>query len=188
MQKISKILRNTIMTRPILIDTDPGCDDMLAILMALKDPQVSVKGISLVAGNTRLRNMPANVERIFRLADLDPQTYPKVCKGANEPIMGDIYKKSPRCQYYVNETDGLGNQPDLEPKKKDNLEAENLICEKNLNGAEGIIKMSREFENQLEIVALAPLTNLALAYKLDNSLPSRLKKLHIMGGNHVSGE
>lgn len=171
--------------RPFYIDTDPGCDDLVALCMALKSPEVDVKGISVVAGNTSLEFMAANILRVFGISKI--QEKPPVYKGAEEPLLGR-YRKIARCQYHGH--DGMGDFPDVHPKRVDLEEAAKLFERDSDNNiitaAEAIIQKSFEYKNELEIVCLAPLTNLAIAYKLDNTLPSRIKKLHIMGGNHLS--
>lgn len=163
--------------RPLFIDTDPGCDDMVAILMALQDPKVSVKALSVVAGNTSMDFMASNILRIFEIAGISEQDplRPKVYKGANEPLLGHRYRRLNRCQYHG--FDGLGDQPDLEPKRQDpEVACQIFETDDNNNqitAANAIIEMSHKYAGELELICLAPLTNLAIAYKLDNTLPSR---------------
>lgn len=203
---ISRIIKtNKPKMRPFLIDTDPGYDDLCACLTALKSDKISVKAISLVAGNTTVDKMQASLIRILQLAKILPvfddfvkqkklekiapilENYKndggiKCYKGASEPIMGS-YRKIHRAEWWHG-TDGLGDIPHLSPITIPDLELCGKIFQ-DITSAQGIIELSKTYPEELEIVTLGPMTNLALAYKLDPSLPTRIKKIHVMGGNHL---
>src|SRR5712692_4524811 len=76
------------LTTPILIDTDPGIDDALAILLALASPEVSVEAITTVAGNVEVDLTTANVFRILDVAR--PKHRPRVARGAAAPLAGPL--------------------------------------------------------------------------------------------------
>ena len=76
------------LTTPILIDTDPGIDDALAILLALGSPEVSVEAITTVAGNVGVDLGTANAFRILDAAR--PRHRPRVARGAAGPLVGPL--------------------------------------------------------------------------------------------------
>src|SRR6266508_6211357 len=90
------------LTTPILIDTDPGIDDALAILLAFGSPEVSVEAITTVAGNVEVDLATANV---FRILDVvRPGRRPPVARGAAAPLAGPLLTAA-----HVHGEDGLGN-------------------------------------------------------------------------------
>jgi len=163
--------------RPMLIDCDPGTDDAIALLMAFKSPEISVVGVSVVAGNGELIDMAANAKRVMHAVPHLPKI--PIFKGLARPIMG-VYQEVERSTAWFG-VDMLGDKPDLHPKRLTNSEVDYLCEDK--HAAQGIIDLSKKYNGELEIVMLGPLSNLALAVKLDPELPKRVKKLTIMGGN-----
>jgi inosine-uridine nucleoside N-ribohydrolase len=90
------------MTRRLLIDTDPGIDDALAILLALSSPGTSVEAVTTVAGNVPLERATSNARRILAVAAPDPM--PPVARGAATPL-----KRALVTAGHVHGQDGLGN-------------------------------------------------------------------------------
>ena len=102
------------LTTPILIDTDPGIDDALAILLALGSPEVSVEAITTVAGNVDVGLCTANAFRILDVAR--PRYRPRVARGAAAPLSGPLVTAA-----HFHGDDGLGNlgrlrEPDGRPR------------------------------------------------------------------------
>src|SRR5258708_4617132 len=85
---------------PVIIDTDPGIDDAIAILLALASPELEVLGLTTVAGNTTLRNTTANA---IRLLDLAGRLDVPVAAGADRPLI-----RTPWHAEEVHGADGLG--------------------------------------------------------------------------------
>lgn len=151
------------MGRPqLLIDTDPGVDDALAILMA--HAHADVAGLSVAAGNVGIGH---TVRNALTLVDL---------LGAETPVFAgcaDALVRAPdEDAAFVHGRDGFGDVGFAEPKAP-------LAQEQ---AALALIRLTRERPGELTLVALAPLTNLALAVRLDPGLPQRLARLVIMGG------
>ncbi|MDF4002406.1 nucleoside hydrolase [Luteibacter sahnii] len=151
------------MTRlPLLIDTDPGVDDALAILMA--HAHTDVAALTVAAGNVGLGHTVRNART---LVDLIGATTP-VFAGCPSPLV----RAPEEDAAFVHGADGFGDVGFPEPRHR--AEAE--------HAALALIRLTREHPGELTLVALGPLTNLALAVRLDPSLPERVKRLVIMGG------
>lgn len=149
---------------PLLIDTDPGVDDALALLMAFADPRHEVVGLTIAAGNVGLRHTVANALKICEVAGRDEVP---VFPGCDRPLL----HPSPDAAN-VHGVDGLGDAG-LPPAAR-GADAS--------HAAEAILELSHRHAGRLLLVALGPLTNLALALRLDPTLPSRIARLVVMGG------
>src|SRR5919197_995868 len=103
------------MAVPVLIDTDPGIDDALALLVALSSPEISVEAITTVAGNVRVEQGTINVFRLLGLCKPTPR--PRVATVAAEPLARPLVT----AQRYHGE-DGLGDLPDWPETEKPPLE------------------------------------------------------------------
>jgi purine nucleosidase len=150
--------------RRIIIDCDPGIDDAQAIMMAYMHPEVKIEAITTVAGNVGVDHTSANALKILDVLKADPIP---VFAGAAAALVETGEDAS-----YVHGEDGLGGCD---------------IPESNRTLAEGhaalaLIRLAKENPGELELIAIGPLTNLALALHLDPDLPSRFKRLVIMGG------
>ncbi len=151
------------MDRPqLLIDTDPGVDDALALLMAFAHADVAA--LSIAAGNVGLDHTLHNARVIAGLAAARPPIFP----GCVAPLVRAPQEDAA----FVHGHDGLGDVGFPAPELSASDEAAALA----------LIRLTRERPGALTLVALAPLTNLALAVRLDPELPQRIKRLVIMGG------
>ncbi|ALN84320.1 inosine-uridine preferring nucleoside hydrolase family protein [Lysobacter capsici] len=148
---------------PLLIDTDPGVDDALALLMAFNDTRHEVVGLTIAAGNVGLKHTVANALKLCEVAGVDVPVF----AGTAAPLL----HPSPDAGY-VHGQDGFGDVG-YEPAKRQ-VEAE--------HAALAILRLSHEHAGKLLLVALGPLTNVALALKLDPTLPQRIARLVVMGG------
>lgn len=151
------------MSRPhLLIDTDPGVDDALAILMA--HAHADVAGLSVAAGNVGLGHTVRNART---LVDLIGARTP-VFAGCSSPLV----RRPEEDAAFVHGSDGFGDVGFPEPQA--GVEDE--------SAALALLRLTRERPGELTLVALAPLTNVALALRLDPTLPDRVKRLVVMGG------
>ncbi|XP_037626644.1 inosine-uridine preferring nucleoside hydrolase isoform X2 [Sebastes umbrosus] len=154
--------------KKVIIDTDCGIDDAQAILMALAAPDVQVVGITCVFGNAAVDDVCQNVLRVLNVCER--QGIP-VFRGSAGPLVG----ASNHLRDHFG-TDGLGDvYEDKDPRWKQKIQSEHAV--------NAMIRLVAENQQQVSLVALGPLTNLALAVRLDPSFPKNLKDLYIMGGN-----
>lgn len=150
----------------LVIDTDPGVDDAHALLMALAQPGVRLEALTTVAGNVSLEKTTANACTILDVAGVDPAQTP-IFAGCDRAILGG----QPHADY-VHGTDGLGDGPRTPSARP--VEAE--------HGALALIRLANENPGELTLAAIGPLTNVALALRLDPTLPQKYRRLVVMGG------
>lgn len=151
------------MTRPqLLIDTDPGVDDALAILMA--HAHADVAGLCIAAGNVGLEHTVRNARALVDLLGAGTPVFP----GCATPLV----RMPKEDAAFVHGRDGFGDVGMPEPRPAASHESAALA----------LLRLTRERPGELTLVALAPLTNLALALRLDPGLPARVKRLVVMGG------
>lgn len=152
--------------RPIFVDTDVGVDDAIALLMLLHAPDITIVGIGGVDGNCPLDAVMHNIAIVLDVANA---THIPVYRGAARPLMGtrptfDI----------VHGDDGLGgvahrfHAPALRPSA--------------VPAAMALVEAARAHPGELDVLALGPLTNLALALHLEPALPQLVRRFFIMGG------
>ena len=145
----------------LLIDTDPGVDDALAILMAHQHADVA--GLSIAAGNVGLRHTVANALKLVETI------------GAATPVFAGCavpFVQPAEDAAFVHGFDGFG----------DTGYTPSVRLAESEHGARALLRLSHEHAGTLVLVAIAPLTNLALALQFDPTLPQRVAKLVIMGG------
>jgi inosine-uridine nucleoside N-ribohydrolase len=148
----------------IILDTDPGIDDAMAIFFAFQHPEIDVLGLTTVFGNVPVNMAAKNAITLCALANKDIP----VCKGVGMPWVG----KESGYAHFVHGDDGFGNinfpaaKGELDPR----------------SSAQFIVDMAREHPGEITVVAIGPLGNLALALRLEPELPSLLKAVSIMGG------
>ncbi|MBB5209321.1 nucleoside hydrolase [Chiayiivirga flava] len=147
----------------LLIDTDPGVDDALAILMAHAHPDARIEALTIAAGNVGLVHTVANALKLCEVAGIDAPVF----AGCTTPLVHAAEDAS-----YVHGRDGFGDTGYTPAARAPHDE----------HAALAMLRLSREAPGALTFVMLGPLTNLALALRLDPSLPSRVKRLVIMGG------
>lgn len=146
--------------RKIIIDTDPGHDDALAIMLLEKSGFFDVKAITTVAGNSTIQKTSNNARYILNLIGSKTPLY----SGADKPLKKDLILAE------VHGQSGLDGANITEQEKLTN------------NAAEKIIQIVDEHPNEISIVAIGPLTNLAQAFITRPDLPSLISNIVIMGG------
>ncbi len=148
----------------VVWDMDPGIDDALALILALKSPEVQVVGITAVAGNAPLEMTSANARRILEF--LNESTVP-VAVGAAKPLDRPL---EDALSYHG--SDGLGNC-ELPPPKLPLHPAK---------AWDFLAQMVLYAPGEITLLATGPLTNVAHAFELHAELPELLDRLVIMGG------
>ena len=157
-------------TRKIIIDTDPGQDDAVAILLALGSAELEIVGITAVAGNVPLKLTEKNARKICELAGR-PDI--KVYAGAIRPLVRELVTAEE-----VHGKTGL-NGPQLpDPKMKlQHQYAVDFIVE----------TLMKEEAGTITLCALGPLTNVALALIREPKIAPRIKEIVLMGGGFFEG-
>jgi purine nucleosidase len=154
----------------IVIDTDPGQDDAVAILLALASPEFEVLGIVAVAGNVPLALTETNARRICELAG---RPHMPVFAGAERPMVRDLVTAE-----YVHGNTGLDG-PDL-PEPKMPLQER--------HGVDFIVEtLRREPPGTVTLATLGPLTNIALALNRAPEIAQRIERIVMMGGGFFEG-
>ena len=148
---------------PLLIDTDPGVDDALALLMAFNDARHEVVGLTIAAGNVGLEHTVRNALKLCEIVGTETPVF----AGCEAPFLHPALDAA-----FVHGRDGFGDTGYTPATRT--VEAE--------HAALAILRLSHQYAGRLMLVALGPLTNLALALKLDPTLPQRLARCVVMGG------
>lgn len=158
------------MTRRIIIDTDPGQDDAVAILLALASPELAVEAIVTVAGNVPLARTSLNALKIVELAGRPDVP---VHAGAARPL-----KRAGITAEHVHGPSGLDG-PDL-PEPRIALQAE--------PGVDYLIRALRAAEpGALTLCTLGPLTNVALALRQAPEIAGKIGEIVMMAGAYFEG-
>jgi purine nucleosidase len=152
--------------RKVLFDSDTASDDAIALLMATK--KFDVVGVTIVAGNVEFERQVKNALFTLEFFGYDAPVF----KGSNRPLLG-LWKTVEE----VHGPNGFGGWSYPDPSKKAEQEY----------APDAIIRFSREYSGELELLAVSPLTNLALAYLKDPSIVKRIAKVWIMGGAFSRG-
>jgi purine nucleosidase/pyrimidine-specific ribonucleoside hydrolase len=163
------------MTRHLLIDTDPGIDDALAILLALRSADARVEAVTTVAGNVSLDRANANARRILAVAAPDPM--PPLAAGAAGPL-----KRALVTAGHVHGQDGLGNLERFVDHDGRPRYPEPALGLEMRSAPEVILGAVDGWGPALTIVALGPLTNLALALEQAPRRLGRVGRIVVMGG------
>jgi inosine-uridine nucleoside N-ribohydrolase len=149
-----------------LIDTDPGIDDALALLLAWGSPELRLAAITTVAGNVPVEDATRNLLRLMALRGIDPSA--PVAQGAAAPLARQLMTAK---GYHGD--DGLGDLPDWPPAARALAPG---------TAAELIIETTRHAREPLTLIALGPLTNVALAVERDSAALRRVARVVVMGG------
>ena len=149
-----------------LIDTDPGIDDALALLFAWGSPDLRLAGITTVAGNVGVADATVNLFRLLALRR--PTPAPSVAQGAAHPLRRPLVTAK---GYHG--ADGMGEVP--------GWPAVRPVLSK-LDAADFILDAVRAGSEPLTLIALGPLTNVALALERAPRVLAGLERVVVMGG------
>lgn len=158
----SQATANTGEKRRLIIDSDTGADDASALILAAKQPNVEILGVTVLVGNVDLEQSAANALAALEQAGCDAPVY----KGSDETLDG-----TKKIAFSVFGTDGMGNADLIHPNKQ----------AKEDDAVEFILNTVRENPGEIEIVALGPATNLAKAIRQDPETMRQVKRIWSMG-------
>jgi purine nucleosidase len=155
--------------RAVIIDTDPGTDDAMAILLALNSPEVEVRAFTVVGGNVPQAQA---LENTLRLLSLAGRCDIPIARGAPRPLAQRLITAE-----FVHGRNGLG---DID------LPAPRCAADKRF-APDLIIEMVRAMPGQITLVPVGPLTNIALAVLKDPGIVPLVEEVVIMGGSITEG-
>jgi len=147
----------------IILDTDPGVDDALAIMYLAAQEDAEIVAVGSVHGNVPAPVGALNALRVFELVGLNPP----VTVGAARPLAQPLQTAE-----FVHGDDGLGGHAGPPPA--------GAVAPG--SAAEQLVRLARAHPGELTLLALGPLTNIALAVLLEPELPNLLRSVVIMGG------
>lgn len=153
---------------PFLLDCDTGVDDAIAILLSKQLDKLELVAITSVAGNAEIEKTTFNALYMRELAGLDAPVY----RGAEKPMFGTQVTAP-----YVHGQNGLADLPLHAPKRGTEP----------LAAWDAIYETAKAYAGELVVVAIGPLTNLALAFTKYKDLAKYIKRIVIMGGAAVGG-
>lgn len=156
------------MTVSMIIDTDPGVDDAVAVLLAMASPRVRLLALTTVFGNASVDVTTANALRLRALSGIDQLP---VAAGAARPL---AYPRRPRASRWHG-TDGLAGRAELLPAPSGPISA---------HGAVPLMAtLLRTASAPVTLVAMGPLTNIALLLAVHPDLKPRIERIVAMGGD-----
>jgi purine nucleosidase len=152
--------------RKIIIDTDPGVDDAMAIFLALRSPELEVIGLTTIFGNV---HTPLATKNALRLLEIAGRADIPVSEGAHEPLTREYAGPVP----FIHGEDGQGNANLPDPASRATAQL----------AAEFIVEQITRAPGEITLVPVGPLTNIALALQLEPAIAGLVKEVVLMGGN-----
>lgn len=156
------------MKKPVIIDCDPGIDDAIALFLAFASENLDVKAITTVAGNVILEKTSKNALKISEYAGYNV----KVARGASKPLMRELITAE-----FIHGESGLGSITLLEPVR--------AFYHK--NAYDTIYEEATSCEGKLHIIALGPLTNIAITLLKYPDIKEKINHITVMGGSTELG-
>lgn len=157
--------------RKVIIDTDPGVDDVLALILALGSQALDVRLITTAAGNVGLDLCTANALRVLEV--FGGPAPPPVHAGCTRPL-----DRRPARAGHIHGADGFGGVAERYPVRR--LEAASA------DAVSAMLSAIRENPDEMTLITLGPLTNAASAIEADAETMTRLRELIVMGGSFGS--
>ncbi len=153
----------------LIIDTDPGIDDAMAIFYAAAAPEIDLLGLTTIFGNVTAKTATRNALRLLEAAGIDAP----VAHGAEAPLVLPPFKPSA----HVHGEEGFGDIPPAAPRGKPiDEDAADFLC-----------RMAREHPGELVVCPIGPLTNIAHAIQRDPEFVKNVARIVIMGGSLEEG-
>jgi len=151
--------------KKVIIDTDPGVDDAMELVLTLQSPEIEIVGITITSGHI---NISQRTKNALRIVELSGKNIP-VFQGAAKPLyVSTLFEGSDM----VHGDDGLGNTAQPEPK----------IKAQQKSAAQFIVEATKAHPGQITIIAEGRLTNLADAIRLDSSVTKNVKEVVVVAG------
>ena len=158
------------MLKPVILDMDPGVDDALAIILAIKCGMLDIKAITICGGNVSRDQCALNALKTLRISGANPE--PPVARGASRPLRRTPFRASG-----IHGPDGLGNVKSIYP--------DHSLSELDSRSATEVILDTihkQPIDNPISIIVTGPLTNIAHAISEDAETMRRVERIWWMGG------
>lgn len=161
-KEVSNLTTKLMHKQLLLIDTDPGHDDAMAIMLMVQSGLFEIKALTTVAGNSTIQNVTRNaafILELLRRGDLP------VYSGADKPLKRSLVTA------VVHGESGLSG-----------IDTSGVTFKLTNDASDSIIKLVDKYPGEITILALGPLTNIAQAFLQDPKLPNCIREIVIMGG------
>lgn len=152
----------------IILDCDPGHDDAVAIMLAAREPSLELLGVSVVAGNQTLENTQRNARNVLQWLGSDIPVY----AGCDRPMVRDKVIAAD-----IHGSTGLDGP--VFPTLLKRLEPEHAV--------QFLIRTLLESEGDITVVTTGPMTNLAMAMRLEPKIVEKIRRIVLMGGSYTNG-
>ena len=159
----------------ILLDTDTGVDDALAIILALNSPELKVEAITSVSGNVHVNLCTRNL--LMTLEAIEVREYPICAKGESQPLIKPLVTAA-----HVHRSDGLGDATRLLTTDGSRLYPEPEPRLAAMSAVDLIIDLAGQYPDELILVPVGPLTNIAKAMIKHPARMRRIREIVLMGG------
>lgn len=153
----------------VIIDTDPGVDDALALLLAMRSPELKIEAITPVAGNVPL---DLTLPNALRMVEISERPEIPVAAGAKAPLLRRLVTAT-----YAHGENGLGGAVFPEPTLKPAAEP----------AAEMIRRIVRKYPGEVTLIVIGPQTNIGAALSADPELAGMVRRVVMMGGSLSGG-
>lgn len=160
---------------PIILDTDGGVDDAMAIIMALNSPQLDLKAITTVVGNIDVDQAVYNVLRVLSIAQ--PDSPPVVARGCEKPLVRPPFNAAG-----IHGADGLGELDRFKDAAGTARYPKLTVKSSGENAIDVLLEAVQDYGESLTIVPLGPLTNVAAAIQRDAETMKKVGQIVVMGG------
>lgn len=161
----------------VVIDTDAGVDDALALLLALRSPELKVEAITAVHGNVGVERAVRNIRLVLHLLGLGGSELPRLAQGQALPLL-----QRPREARQVHGDDGLGGVSHLARPDGSLAYPEAVVPLDPAPAPLVLLDLVRRYPDEVTLITLGPLTNIATALLLDRSALAALRRVVVMGG------
>jgi uridine nucleosidase len=153
----------------IILDTDPGIDDAMALLLAFASPEIEVLGLTTVFGNSTVESTTVNA---LNLLNFVGRTDIPVAQGADQPMV----LPRGRTGEFVHGDDGMGNLGWYRINNPSQKPAD-------MHAAQFIVETIMAHPGEITLVPVGPMTNVGLALQLEPRIAKNVHKVVLMGGN-----
>ena len=156
--------------RPVIIDTDPGIDDVAALLLAFASPELEVLGLTTIYGNSSVDACTGNAVRLLRAAGREDIP---VYRGAGKPLLRPANKG---WASHIHGVDGLGGIAGLAGSPEAPLPVSGK------HAAQAMVETVMAMPGEVTVLALGRMTNVALALSLEPDMARSVREIVVMGG------